>query len=92
LREYKVKYMGKLKTYQAKSEREKELINMLINEYLVCLDRLKPSTLACELLASKLFAIISYESISKGFRKICHDMLIDIRKIKRISNNTVMSS
>jgi len=77
LHEFKAKWISKLALYEPKSERERELKDLLINSKL---NPLRSMTLPN--LAHTLYLIVTKEDVSQEFKELCLAMLRDIDKIE----------
>jgi len=77
LHEFKAKWISKLALYEPKSERERELRNLLINSKL---NPLRLMTLPN--LAHTLHLIVTREGVSQEFKELCLGMLRDIQEIE----------
>jgi len=77
LHEFKAKWISKLGTYEAKSDREAQLIDLIVNGKLAYLNSYKVSALAHD-----LYLITKNENVSLEFIHMCKEMLRDIREIE----------
>ena len=76
LHEYKAKWIRELALYEPKSDREKELVDILVNK----LNTLRMMTMSN--FAFILYQIIWNENVSEEFKELCRNMLRDTGDIK----------
>jgi len=75
LYEFKTRYLAKLALYVPKSDRERELRDLLINRLHSLRSMVMPYFI------HTLFLIIERENVSEDFKEICKNMVKDSQKI-----------
>lgn len=77
LYEFKAKFMSRLTVYDPRTEKERELRDMLI----VKLNNLRTMTLPSFVLT--LYEIIEHENVSDEFKKLCREMIEYVDRLER---------